>query len=116
MTIEILASKMELSPAIKSYIEAKVGSLGKFTSRFERGNEARVSVEVARTTKRHRHGEVFYAEATMSLLGVSLRAECTDADLYAAIDGMKDVLKRDIEKFRDHEGVARPSRSTIKKG
>lgn len=109
MTIEILATQLELTPAIRDYVEQKIGSLGKFVEHFEEGGPLKVFVEVARTSKRHRHGEVYYAEATIPVAGKTLRAECSDTDLYAAIDGLKDLLKLEVTKAkgrqedRDHQ-------------
>jgi len=109
MTIEILATQIELTPAIRDYVEQKIGSLEKFMEHFEQDHPVKVFVEVARTSKRHRHGEVYYAEATIPITGKTLRAECSDADLYAAIDGLKDLLKLEVTKVkgrqedRDHQ-------------
>ena len=67
-------------------------------------------VEIARTTKHHRHGDVFYAEATLKLPGVpTLRIEEYDADARAAVDRVKDRLKLDIAKHKDR-GVDRTRR------
>lgn len=115
MTIEILASTIELTPAIRSYVEDKIGSLGKFVERFEEQGPLRISIEVARTTKHHRHGDVFYAEATLGISGKIIRAECTDADLYAAIDGMRDVLKQEISKFKGRADASKSARTSFKK-
>ena len=101
MKIDITATKFELTPALKANIEAKVGPLAKLISRLEKDGELTVFIEVARTTKHHRHGDVFYAEATLGLPGQTLRIEEFDADMHAAIDKMKDRLKVDVKKYKE---------------
>ncbi len=101
MTIKILATGIELTPAIKTYVEEKIMLLERFVKKYEGTGEVEIAVEVGHTTKHHRHGEIFYAEATLSLSGDTIRVECSDLDLYAAIDRMKDILKQDIIKHKE---------------
>jgi ribosomal subunit interface protein len=99
MKIKILATGMELTAAIKKYVETKIGALSKIWSKNEA--EENLDLELARTTKRHQHGEVFYAEATGRAFGKAVRAETQSEDLYAAIDELKDVLKKEIIGSKD---------------
>lgn len=101
MKIQILATKISLAPSIKKYIELKIGSLQRFISRYEKQGEVAVFVEIARTTKHHKHGDVFYAEATLHLPKKTLRAEYESFDIRVAIDLMRDVLKRELKKYKE---------------
>lgn len=103
MKIRLKGSKLELTEALKDYTLKRIGSLEKFLERFEDEGEPEVEVELARTTKHHKSGEVYYAEATLDLKskGQKLRAENKEEDIRAAIDGLKDILKREILKLKE---------------
>lgn len=90
---EIKGTDMELTDAIKAYVEEKIMMLGKLTEKY---SPCDVVVDVGRTTNHHQKGNVFYAEFNMSIPGALLRAECVKDDLYAAIDEAKDELKRQL--------------------
>lgn len=101
MKILIKATKLELTPAIYEYIENKIGSLSRFIKRFETQGEIKTEIEIARATKHHRHGSVFYAEANIHLPGKILRAEHFDWDIRVAIDNVKDKLRQEIKKYKE---------------
>lgn len=101
MRLNILATGIELTAAIRSYTEGKLSMLGKMLERYESSGEIGISVEIGHSTKHHKHGNIFYAEATVRLPGATLRVEENDADLYSAIDKMKDTLKSDIIKYKN---------------
>ncbi len=101
MQIDIKTNKLDLTPAITQYIEDKIGSLDKFITRFEGYGEAKATVEIARTTAHHQHGDVYYAEANLYVNGTFLRAEQTEEDIRAAIDKVKDILKMEIQKYKE---------------
>ncbi len=101
MQINIKATNLELTPAIREYIKIKIGSLSHFIKRFESKNEIEVFVEIARTTRHHRSGNVFYAEATLPLGKKVLRAEHSDWDIRVAIDEIKDRLQQEIKKYKE---------------
>lgn len=113
MKINIKATNLDLTPAIREYIEEKIGSLDRFLrrfvgvrpcvglKRFESKNEIEVFVEIARTTKHHRHGNVLYAEATVPIGKKILRAEHFDWDIRVAIDKVRDKLQQEIKKYKE---------------
>ncbi len=101
MLIQLKGTNFELTPAIHAMVEEKIGPLARFVKRFEKEGEVTAFIEVARTTKHHQKGLVFYAEATLRLPGRTLRMEEYDADLRAAVDGLRDRLKRDLEKYKE---------------
>lgn len=101
MNIDIKATGIELTPAIREYAEEKIGSLQKFLKRWELEGEVKTWVELDRTTHHHHKGMVFRAVADLRLPGKILRAEEYNADLRAAIDRVKDTLKREIAKYKD---------------
>jgi ribosomal subunit interface protein len=92
---EIKATALELTPAIKDYLEAKVLMIDKFVDSSAGGVLA--DVELAKTTGHHHlQGEIFKAEINLQANGNFYRASVTEEDLYAAIDKMKDEIIRQI--------------------
>jgi len=100
MKIIIKSTNLDLTPALKEYIEGKIGALRKFVSRFDLEGAVEARVEVARTTKHHLKGKVLRAEVNLDLPGRVLRAEDEDYDVRVAIDRVRDKLKREIEKYK----------------
>lgn len=105
MKITIKATNIELTSALRSHIEEKIGSLQHFIEKYELEGEREVFVEVGRTSAHHHKGDVFRAEVTLELPGAGLRAEETNADLYAAVLRAKDVLKIEIQKYKDRHAI-----------
>jgi len=92
---EIKATALELTPAIKNYLEAKVLMIDKFVDSSVGGVLA--DVELAKTTGRHHlRGDIFKAEINLQANGNFYRASSTKEDLYAAIDEMEDEIIRQI--------------------
>lgn len=101
MNINIKSTKIELTPSLKKYIETKVLSLEKILSRLEKNDGVEVVVEVGRTTKHHKTGNVYRAEININFQNNVLRAEHIGDDLHAAIDFAKDKIKLIITEFKD---------------
>ena len=97
---------MDLTAAIKTYIEEKLGGVAKLCTKFE---PCDVRVDVGRTTEHHQKGDVFSAEFNLTIPGTLLRAEAVMDDLYAAIDKASAELRRQVtdykEKLRDADRV-----------
>ncbi len=101
MKLKIKTTDLNLTPAIEGYVEKKMESLEKVISVFEREGEVYVYFEIARATRHHKSGNVFYAEANVDLLGERVRAESRGDDIRAAVDEVKDILKREIKKISE---------------
>ncbi|MEG2351409.1 MAG: ribosome-associated translation inhibitor RaiA [Bacilli bacterium] len=85
----IRGEKMDITPAIKSYIKDKVGKLDKY---FE-APETLEAVVVVKVT-----GKDEKIEVTIHGNTLVLRNEESNNDLYAAIDMVVDKLERQIRK------------------
>jgi putative sigma-54 modulation protein len=97
MKIDIKGTNMELTEAIKDYVNEKIGGLEKF---FDNIVEAKV--EVGKTSNHHQKGDIFRAEANLDVPEKHvLRAEATREDLYMAINEVKDELQRQIKKYKE---------------
>jgi putative sigma-54 modulation protein len=108
MNIIIKGTDLELTPSLKSYVESKFSPLSRFIKKFDLEGAAELRVEVARTTRHHKHGEVFRAEANLTLPGTMLRADESDSDARAAIDAVKNKLRIEIEKYKTKLSPRRP--------
>lgn len=97
--ISIKATNIEFTAAIREAITKKLLALERFTTKME--PVAELTVEVGKTTEHHRKGKVFRAEATLHVPNVVLRAEKDAETLYAAIDGTRDELMRQIKKYKE---------------
>ena len=108
MRITIEATGFDVTPTIKAYIEKKIGSLARLLKRFEAAGELTALVEVGRTTRHHKHGDVFRAALNLDLPGKVIRAESENEDLRTAVDEVKNRIKDDIEKYKDKLAKHRP--------
>lgn len=102
-------SNMDLTEAIKQYIQDKLDGLDKLTIDF--GEAVSTEVEVCKETHHHIKGPHFHCAVTMAVPGTILHAEERAEDLYASIDGVRDKLHRQLSKFkvklsdRSHRGT-----------
>lgn len=100
MRIEIKGSAF-LTPFLKEYIAKKFQQFSRFVKREEQKGEGVLFVEVAKTTKHHKKGPIFYAEATLRLAKNVLRAESVSSDVRSALDQLKGVFKREILRHKE---------------
>ena len=100
MNIDIKSSGLDLTDSLKKYIDIRMNSLERYLRRYD-PESLRIEFEVARTTRHHRHGSVFYAEANLVLPGKMLRATHEASDIRVAVDKVKDILQREIEKHKE---------------
>lgn len=92
MNISIKSTNIELTPALKDYAEKRIAKAAKFL-----GEDATVTVDIGKTTHHHKQGEVFRAEINLTtVLGKQFRAVSEKADLYEAIDDVRDELVREV--------------------
>lgn len=101
MRINIKAKDLDLTPAMRQFIEEKAGSLQKFVQKYDENDALLVEVEIARTSNHHHKGEVFHAEMNLQLPGKVLRAEDEDFDTRVAVNRVKDKMQREIDKYKD---------------
>jgi len=100
MKINMKGVRLDLTPSIKVYIEEKIGGLAKYIKRFDTSGQPEVWVEITRTTRHHKKGLVYRAEANLRLPRQILRADHEDFDIHVAVDRLRDKLKMEIEKYK----------------
>ncbi|GAB6046564.1 ribosome hibernation promoting factor [Methyloparacoccus murrellii] len=95
MNIDITGHQLQVTDSIRQYVLEKFARLERH---FDRVMDVHVVLEVEKLEQK--------AEATVQVNGATLFAADTQADLYAAIDGLVDKLDRQIvkhkEKHQDH--------------
>lgn len=89
MRYNIRGEKVEITDAIRSYIEDKIGKLDKYFDEAE-NIDANVVIKV--------RGKEQKIEITVPAMHYTLRSEESHDDLYAAIDLTVDKLERQIRK------------------
>lgn len=89
MKFNIRGSKLEVTDAIKNYVESKLGKLDKYF-----GDTTEINANVVVSSK----GVIQRVEVTIPIKKIILRAEESHKDLYAAIDLVSDKLERQIRK------------------
>ncbi len=85
-----------MSPAIEEYVFKKMQILEKFIQ----DDSALCEVELAKSTKHHKAGDLFKAEANITFAGKQFYVLAEKEDIYAAIDLMRDEAERVIVSRR----------------
>lgn len=89
MNINIKTTGISLTPSISEYVNKRMESVKKF---MENDPSAICNFEVGKTTKHHKSGDVFRAEAHIVAAKRDIYAESEQSDLYAAIDSVRDEV------------------------
>lgn len=97
MTVEvqIFAKNVELTEAIRDYINKKAAKLNRF---MKKGSETRFDISFSKTARNA--NERNSAQITLRGPGFILRAEERSEDMYAAIDLVMDKILRQIERYK----------------
>jgi putative sigma-54 modulation protein len=87
--IIVRGKNIDVTPALRDYVEKKVGKLAKL---LDDVTEAVVMLAV----ERERH----IVEVTVPVGGRLLRGEMSSGDMYASIDLVMDKLEKQVEKYK----------------
>ncbi|MCK8824096.1 ribosome hibernation-promoting factor, HPF/YfiA family [Fuchsiella alkaliacetigena] len=91
MKFIIRGKNIEITDALREYVEEKVGKLERYFDDVP-AIEAHISLEV----EKERH----IVEVTVHIDGLMLRGEEVTGDMYASIDGVIDKLERQTRKYK----------------
>lgn len=108
MKTTIKATNLDLTPELRKAVEEKIGSLDRIIPGVKTPLEA--SVEVARETKHHQKGEIYYAEANIKILGNIIRAEGREENVFKALGTVKDELQVLLNKYKKKQIAQREKR------
>ena len=89
---QVQGENLDITPSIREYVETKVSKLEKYFADS-------LDVNAYANAKVYKNGKK-KIEITVPLKGVTLRAEETNEDLYAAIDLVVDKLERQMRKHK----------------
>lgn len=90
MNLQITGHHLEVTPAIRDYA---TGKFDKIKRHFDNVIDVNIILSVEKLQQK--------AEATIHLSGKDLFVECTDENLYAAIDALVDKLDRQVRKHKE---------------
>ena len=100
MKINIKATKIELTPEIKEYIQEKMDMLEKYLGKISVIN---CDVEVGLSVGGQNNGKIYRAEVNLEVPRKLIRVEKTEKDLLKAIEKVKDHLTRSIRRYKQKE-------------
>lgn len=105
MKVEVKTTNMDMTPAISEYITKKLVDIERMIN-VEDDVEVLAEIEVGKTTEHHQSSDnLFKAEMNLTISGKLYRSVAKKADIYEAIDEMKDevmrLLRKDKEKLVD---------------
>lgn len=90
MNIIVNGRHIEITPALKSYSEEKIGRFEKYISNI---TEAIVTLSV----EKYRHK----AEVLLKVNGVLIQAESVTGEVYSAIDEVVEKLEKQVVKYKE---------------
>ena len=103
MQIEVYGQQMDVTPALRSYVETRFERLGR---RVDKDCEIRVQLALEKPSHK--------AIANVNLPGSTLHGDALGPDMYAAIDLLADKLDRMLvkekQKMVDHHRGENPVR------
>ncbi len=95
MNLHLTGHHLEVTPALRDYVQSK---LARVSNHFDHVIDVKVTLSVEKLVQK--------AEVTLHVPGNDLHAECSNADMYSAIDLLADKLDRQVlkhkEKLSDH--------------
>ena len=89
MAIAIRGKNIDVTPALRDYVEKRIGKITKY---FEMLGE----ISVVLTVEKGRH----IVEVTVPANGIILRGEEATSDMYTSIDLVIEKLEKQIEKYK----------------
>ena len=102
MKTTIRTKNINLNQKLRDYVEEKIGSEVEKLLVHERP-PIEAAVELIKISKHHQKGDIFRAEAQVSLHGHKVISEALGQSIEQAIDEVKDELEREIKKHRGKE-------------
>ena len=112
MKIILKTKDLELTDFIKDTIYEKIGRLDRFIN-FLKAEDLEIFVEIEKETKHHKKGDIFGAEAILTLPGKKLVARAKGDDVTQIIGEVKDELEKEIRTYKT-KTVDLPRRKYIK--
>lgn len=90
MQLTVTGHQMDVTEPLRNYAAEKIGRLQRHFDQMTTGN-------IVLHVEKGRH----LVEATIFAKGITLHAEASDGDMYAAIDSLVDKLDRQVLKHKE---------------
>jgi putative sigma-54 modulation protein len=90
MQLSVTGQQIDVTDSLRDYVSSKIDKIGRH---FDLISDIHCILKVEKL----RHT----AEATVSVNGGKIFADSTEADMYAAIDGLVDKLDRQVRKYKE---------------
>ena len=90
MNLQLTGHHLEITPALRDYIANK---LSKISNHFDHVIDIKVTLSVEKLSQK--------VEATVHVPGNDLHAECSNENMYSAIDLLSDKLDRQVLRFKE---------------
>jgi putative sigma-54 modulation protein len=104
MNLTISGHHLEVTPALRGYVTQK---LDRVMRHFDQVVDVRVLLSVEKQKEKEGRQR---AECNIRVKGSDLFAECSNEDLYAAVDELVDILDRKVvrhkDRLQDHHHVS----------
>ncbi len=94
MKMSIHGKQLVVTDAIRKYAESKLG-------RVEKYHDSIIELDVSLSAVKTKTGSNHTAEVLAYLSGSTLKATCSDVDLYAAIDQVSDIIEGQLKKHKE---------------
>lgn len=98
MNINIKTSNITLTEAITDYTSKRLEAVKQF---LQNDSTVHCEVELGRTTNHHKNGDIFRAEIHITGKDRDLYASAEEADLYRAIDMVRDEILREVRTLKE---------------
>ena len=90
MKFIIVGRNLEVTPAMKSAVEDKIGKLEKY---FNPDTEVHVTMSVEKDRQK--------IEVTIPVKGNIIRSEQVSSDMYVSIDLVEEIIERQLKKYKN---------------
>ena len=90
MKFIIVGRNIEVTPALRSTVEEKIGKLGKY---FNPDTEVHVTLSVEKERQK--------IEVTIPVKGNIIRSEQVSNDMYVSIDWLEEIIERQLKKYKN---------------
>ncbi|MGL5055352.1 MAG: ribosome hibernation-promoting factor, HPF/YfiA family [Fusobacteriaceae bacterium] len=94
MKMVIHGKHLVVTPAIRSYVEEKIGRASKY---FDKIMEIDVTLAAAKLKTGNSHS----VDVKIYISGLTLKSSSIDTDLYAAIDEVSDIVEIQLKKAKE---------------
>ncbi len=103
MNLQITGRHLDITPALRDYVESK---LARVSNHFDHVIDIKVTLSVEKLIQK--------VEATLHVPGNDLHVECSDENMYSAIDMLTDKLDRKVLKHKEKQGDHRQANGAVK--